>query len=308
MKEALASARIEGTQADIEGVLYSERSPTTASEAVEIVQRQLPAIEAGLKRVADAQPPVFSVLQAVHNVLLEPSSARLEGLRKDPVWLGSPTDRPETASFVPPVGPALGEAILAWDEFVLDPPELPVLVRAALLHYQLLTIHPFVDGNGRLARMMTLLFLVHEKRLTVPLLYLSPYFEARRREYYDRLQAVREKGEVQEWLQFFLTAVEAQASDGVQRAQRLIALRESYRQELAAARNRSAAVVDLMFENPVVTSAIVRDRLEISTQGALNLIRSLEERGWLTQAGTAGRGAATIWLAKEIFDATFESL
>lgn len=307
-KEALASARIEGTQADIEGVLQAERGPIAGNAAVELVTRHLPALEQGLEFVRSGQPPTFKVLREVHRVLLDPQSTRVTGLRIDPVWLGSPTDRPESATFVPPVGEALRRGLEDWDRFVEDPPPLPGLIRAALLHYQLLTVHPFVDGNGRVGRMMVLLFLVADGRLTVPLLYLSPYFEGRRREYYDRLQAVREKGEIQEWLQFFLTAVEAQASDGVRRAGRLLALREKYRLELMTARNRSVGVVDLMFENPVVTTATVRERLKTSTQGALNLIRSLEDRGWLAQIGTAGRGAATIWMAREVYEAMFEEL
>ena len=307
-KEALASARIEGTQAEIEGLLQAERGPEVADAATAAVTRHLPALDRGLDLVRSGQPPTFKVLREVHRVLLDPKSKRLTGLRIDPVWLGSPTDRPASATFVPPVGTALKRGLKDWDQFIEDPPPLPGLIRAALLHYQLLTVHPFVDGNGRVGRMMVLLFLVAEGRLTVPLLYLSPYFEHRRREYYDRLQAVRERGEIQEWLQFFLTAIETQSADGVRRARQLLELRESYRLELMTARNRSLAVVDLMFENPILTTATVRDRLDISTQGALNLIRSLSERGWLTQLRTAGRGAATIWMAEEIYGAMFEEL
>lgn len=307
-KEALASARIEGTQADLEGLLQADRGPGPADAALEVVNRHLPAVEKGMEVVEDGKPPTFKVLRDVHRVLLEPQSERVTGERVDPVWLGSPTDRPHNATFVPPVGRALRRGIEDWDDFVESPPPLPTLIRAALLHYQFLTVHPFVDGNGRVARIMVLLFLVSEGRLTVPLLYLSPYFEARRREYYDRLQAVREHGEIQEWLQFFLTAVEAQATDGVRRARRLLDLRERYRLELMTARNRSGAVVDLMFENPIITTATVRDRLEISTQGALNLIRSLEDRGWLDQIGSAGRGAATLWMASEIYGAMVEEV
>lgn len=307
-KEALASAQIEGTQADIEGLLQADRGPVAADAAVEIVTRHIPALEQGLDLVRPGKPPTFKVLREVHRVLLEPQIKRVTGRGSDPVWVGSPTDRPESATFVPPVGDALERGLQDWDEFVENPPPLPGLIRAALLHYQLLTVHPFVDGNGRVGRMMVLLFLVADGRLTVPLLYLSPYFEVRRREYYDRLQAVRERGEIQEWIQFFLTAVEAQASDGLRRARRLLELRETYRLQLMTARNRSLAVVDLMFENPLLTTATVRERLETSTQGALNLIRSLEERGWLAQVGTAGRGAATIWMAQEIYEAMFEEL
>jgi Fic family protein len=149
--------------------------------------------------------------------------------------------------------------------------------------------------------MLILLFLRHEKKLSVPLLYVSPYFEARRREYFDRLQAVREKGEIQEWLQFFLTAIAVQAEDGVVRARELLDLRERYRTELSSSRSRAIEVVETLFTNPIITTSLIKRNLGITTQGALNLIRSLEGRGWLVPAGTFGRGAATQWLASEVF-------
>ena len=170
------------------------------------------------------------------------------------------------------------------------------------MHYQFLTVHPFLDGNGRAGRLLVLLFLAAESRLPVPLLYLSPFFEARRREYYDRLQAVRERGELQAWIQFFLTAVEAQANDGVDRAARLLDLRERYRTELAGSRNRASEVVELLFENPVITAAIVRDALQVSNQGALNLIRSLQARNWLVRLANVGRGGARMWLAVDVYN------
>lgn len=306
-KEALASARIEGTQADLEGVFQAARRGSDRDPEVLTVQNYRRALEMGLDRVARERALSLDIVKEVHAVLLaEPRAAG--SVRTRPVWLGSPTDRLETAVFVPPIGSALTGALQDWEDYLLNPPLLPPLIRAALLHYQFLTIHPFLDGNGRTGRLLVLLFLAAEGRLPVPLLYISPFFERRRRQYYDRLQAVRENGEIQQWCQFFLGAVEAQANDGVTRARNILNLREQYRAELAGSRNRSSEVVEMLFENPMLTTAVVRDQLVVSTQGALNLIRSLENRHWLRRMGSAGRGGASIWVASSIFDAMARDL
>lgn len=169
------------------------------------------------------------------------------------------------------------------------------------MHYQFETIHPFMDGNGRLGRLLIVVFLVHRERLPAPLLYVSAYLEQHRREYYDRLQAVRERGEIEEWIQFFLTAVNVQASDAVQRAEELFDLRESYRLALAGSRSRASEVVDLLFENPFTTAQSVARRLDITAQGARNLLHSLEKEGWVEPLGIFGRGGRTYWVATTIF-------
>lgn len=299
-KEALASARIEGTQADLGDVFQAARRGAGRDSDVLTVQNYLRALELGLEQVNEDGALNLTTLLKVHEVLTADEHGA--GVRQRPVWLGSPTDRPETAVFVPPVGHSLTRSLEDWQAYLDSPPPVPPLVRAALLHYQFLTIHPFLDGNGRTGRLMVLLFLAAEGRLPVPLLYISPFFERRRREYYDRLQAVRERGAIQAWCQFFLYAIEAQANDGVARARSILELRERYRSSLAGSRNRSPEVVEMLFENPVLSSTVVREQLEVTTQGALNLIRSLEARGWLTQIGTSGRGGAVWWMAPEIFD------
>ncbi|MBN6036029.1 Fic family protein [Amycolatopsis sp. 195334CR] len=304
VREALASARIEGTQASLTDVFQAEasRTPTRERDIAE-VSAHVDALERGFE-IASEQLSV-KVLCEVHRILMEPDRATKPGesIRSDPVWLGSPTQRPETAIFVPPVGDALNRALADWEDYLENPPRVPALIRAALLHYQFLTIHPFVDGNGRTGRMLVLLFLRQQEILSVPLLYVSPYFANRRREYYDRLQAVRERGEIQQWLQFFLTAVAAQADDGVLRSRELLGLRERYRAELAGTRSRAIEVVETLFMNPIVTSSLIRKQLGVTNQGALNLIRSLASRGWLTELGVHGKGGGTLWLANEVFAA-----
>src|SRR5437588_5337539 len=164
------------------------------------------------------------------------------------------------AVFVPPPVPEMLEALDAFEKYLYAEAHLPPLVQLALVHYQFETIHPFLDGNGRLGRLLAVFYLVQQQVLPQPLLYLSAYFETHRREYYERLQAVRERGEIQEWLQFFLTAVAVQAEDAVARAEHLHDLREKYRSALAGSRSRAVEVVDLLFVNPFVTVRRVAKR------------------------------------------------
>ena len=306
MKEALASSRIEGTQADLQSAFQEEAKPSSSQarrfDDREVV-RYLTALREGLRTIEACGGLNLNVVFEAHARLMGNKHREAGLVRDQPVWLGSPTNRPETAEFVPPIGPAIEVALRDWTEYVTNPPPLPPLVRAALLHYQFLTIHPFVDGNGRAGRLLVLLFLTAERRLPVPLLYLSPYFEYHRRQYYDRLQAVRERGELQQWLQFFCTAVEMQANDGVQRAKTLLALRERYRTELTRSRSRADEVVELLFRNPVVHAPLVKNHLKISNQGALNLLQGLQRRGWVDEYARSGRGGTKLWIAREIFDA-----
>jgi Fic family protein len=148
--------------------------------------------------------------------------------------------------------------------------------------------------------MLIQMVLEEERALSAPLLYVSAYFARNRRQYYDRLQAVRQQGEIDQWLQFFLTAVAVQADDGVKRARGLLDLREQYRQELSGNRSRASEVVDLLFVNPVISSTHVQHQLDVSNQGALNLLRSLARRGWLEPLGAHGRGGRNFWYAPEV--------
>lgn len=305
-REALASSRIEGTQASLAEVLRAganEDLPAPTEDVAE-VERYIAATYRGLHLI-ESLPITQRLVLDVHRVLLagvRGESKRPGELRHGPVWIGSPTDSPETAVFVPPPAPELPRHLQDWERFVNEPGRMPVLVRCALMHYQFETIHPFLDGNGRIGRLLIGLLLRQERRLTTPLLYLSGYLESHRQEYYERLQAVRERGEVQQWLQFFLTAVRRQATDGVERAGRLVRLRESYLAESARSRSRIGELVRLLFANPFVTVRRVEHALTMTNQGARNLVREAHERGWLDVIDTSGRGGRTYWLATEVLD------
>jgi Fic family protein len=304
-REAVASSRIEGTEASLSEVLRAEVSEAgTSSEDIAEVERYVAATRAGLDSISRL-PLSQRLVKQIHAVLLDGvrGQERQPGeFRRSPVWVGSPTDSPDTAVFVPPMPEEISDLISDWERFVNEPSGLPILIRCALMHYQFETIHPFLDGNGRIGRLLVGLMLIDQGRLSTPLLYLSGYLEARRQDYYDRLQGVRERGEIQEWLQFFLAAVRHQAEDSVNRAGRLVALRERLLIEAVRARSNLTGLIDLLFRNPFVTVTRVEKALGLTNQGARNLIKEAERRGWVTAVGTFGRGGKRFWYAKEIFD------
>ena len=302
-REAVASSRIEGTQASLSDVLQAEAIGSTPTEDIAEVERYIAATRLGYELVKTL-PISQRLIFQLHETLLEGvrGEEKLPGeLRRSPVWVGSPTDSPDTATYVPPLPAELPELLTDWEVFVNSPGGLPSLIRCGLMHYQFETIHPFLDGNGRIGRLLINLMLVEEGRLTTPLLYMSGYLEAHRQEYYDRLQNVRERGQIQEWLQFFLTAVRRSADDAVARAGKLVSLRESYLEEASRTRSNLPGLVDLLFKNPYLNVGRVERALDITNQGARNLIRDAARRGWVTEIGTIGRGGRMYWVAHEIY-------
>ena len=305
-REAVASSRIEGTEASLSDVFKAEASDESdGNDDVQEVVNYQRALYQGIRLLGDL-PISGRLILEVHKVLLSGvrGQEKLPGeFRRTPVWIGSPTDSPDTAAFVPPLPELVGDALADWEKFVNETDELPVLVVCALMHYQFETIHPFLDGNGRIGRLLIMLLLIERKVLELPLLYISAYMEENRREYYDRLQAVRERGEIQEWLQFFFTAVHKQASDAEARAGNLVDLREDYRERLQGRKSRAIEVAELLFSNPFVTVKRVENALKVTNQGARNLIDSLERIDILRKVGSSGRGGRVYWIADDVYQA-----
>ncbi|MEU6137772.1 Fic family protein [Nocardioides sp. NPDC047086] len=310
-QEAVASSRIEGTQTSLEEVLQDEVSgQATRSEDVAEVKAYLAATRQGFELIR-SWPLSQRLVLELHKTLLTGvrGQERHPGeFRRTPVWVGSPTDNPTTAAYVPPLPSDLPELIADWEAYVNVPDLSPTLVRCALMHYQFETIHPFLDGNGRIGRLLINLMLMEEGRMTTPLLYLSGYIEAHRQTYYQRLQSVRERGEMQEWLQFFLTAVRRSAEDATTRSERLVALRERYLDEAATSRANLSGLVTLLFANPYLTVRRVQDATGLTNQGARNLIQDAERRGWVEAAGRSGRGGRHYWIARAVMGVIEEPL
>jgi Fic family protein len=304
-REAVASSRIEGTQASLSDVLQAEASGVPApNEDVAEVERYIRATQEGYELVKTL-PITQRLILDLHRILLTGvrGAERQPGeIRRTPVWVGSPTDSPDTAVYVPPLPTDLPDLLQDWEIFVNTPDQLPTLIRCGLMHYQFETIHPFLDGNGRIGRLLINLMLMEEGRLPTPLLYLSGYLETHRQEYYTRLQEVREQARIQEWLQFFLTAVKRSADDAVARAERLVSLREEYLAEATKTRSNLPSLVDLMFTNPFLTVVRVERQIGITNQGARNLIKEAARRGWVREVGTIGRGGRMYWVAQDLYN------
>lgn len=302
-REAVASSRIEGTQASVTEVFDAAVTGASARADVQEVRNYIDALRHGLKLLDDGFPISLRLIREMHEILLSGvrGHERTPGdFRQTQNWISSPDNQPRTARFVPPTVDTMWHALDDWEKYLHDEdPKLPLLIRCALMHYQFETIHPFLDGNGRIGRLFIILYLVDRGRLPTPLLYISSYFDQRKLEYYDRLQFVRERGEINEWLDFFLVGIAGQAADAVSRAEELSDLREKYRLILQGSRSRAIEVADLLFANPIMTVRAVQNHLGVSQPGATNLLRTLTTEGIVREVGE-GPGTRHRWFADEV--------
>lgn len=251
-KEALLSSQIEGTQSSLSDLLLFEldEAPGVPIDDVEEVSNYIAALNHGLKRLReDGFPLSLRLIREMHALLLQGGrgASKTPGeFRKGQVWIGGAS--PARAHFVPPPPDALDAALAAFERFLHAPAsDASPLIKAALAHVQFETIHPFSDGNGRLGRLLIALILCHEGVLREPSLYLSLYFKQRRADYYDRLNAVRVRGDWEGWLGFFLDGVADTAQQAVDTAQRLLALLARDRARIGTLGTR-AGNVGLVFE------------------------------------------------------------
>jgi Fic family protein len=306
--EAVLSSRIEGTKTDVRQLLRYEAGqqppPDEADDARE-VRNYVVAMEHGLQRVRGGFPVWVRLLREMHGLLL--SGVRGEHrrpgeLRNRPVWIGGNTLT--DAVFVPPPPQEMSVALTDLERF-LHEHHLPLLVQLAFAHYQFEVIHPFLDGNGRIGRLLIPLMLVLRGALPEPLLYLSAYFEQRRSEYYDHLLLTSQRGDLQPWLTFFLHGVRRQARDAEERTVRLVELQHQMRNELLD-EGRPNSVVRLaehLFSTPILTAASAESLVGVTRPTAHAAIDALVERGDLHEV--TGRERGRIYEAPRIFDAVY---
>src|SRR5574337_1016787 len=222
-REAVLSSRIEGTRATLSDLLMEEVGARAANgdpDDVREVRNYVTALEYGLERL-ESLPLSLRLVRELHEHLMRGvrgERATPGEFRRSQNWIGPPGSTPETAPYVPPPPREMQEGLWAWEKFLHERNQLPELIQCALIHEQFEAIHPFLDGNGRVGRLLIPLFLIERGRLSQPLLYLSAYIKAHRHEYYDRLQTVRTDGDWNGWLLFFLAAVTETAQQGVQQA------------------------------------------------------------------------------------------
>ena len=306
--EAVLSSRIEGTKTDVPQLLRLEAGqtppPTEADDAHEVVN-YVTAMEHGLERVREGFPLSMRLLCEIHERLLTGVRGyhrRPGELRTSPNWIGGANL--DNAVFVPPPPEALGEALTDW-EFFLHEQSMPLLVQLALAHYQFEVIHPFLDGNGRVGRLMIPLMLVLRGVLTQPLLYLSAFFEQHRDEYHDLLLRTSQNGDLLPWIRFFLEGVRRQARDAEALTVRLVELQQRLRKELLDEKRPVSVIrlVEHLFTFPLVTAPRVAQLLGVSKQTAYAVIDTLVERGDLVEVTNRKRNR--IHMAPRIFEAVY---
>jgi Fic family protein len=285
-REAVLSSQIEGTQSTLEDLLAAELEPRPPwrdlPQDVDEVVRYVHAMNYGLARLSDL-PLSLRLITEIHRELLTGvrGSHRLPGeFRRSQNWIGPENATLAEATFVPPPVHEMKQALADFERFLHDQ-ELPALAHAALAHAHFETIHPFLDGNGRVGRLLITFLLVHRGVLHRPLLYLSVYLRRHRAEYYDRLMAIRNSGDWESWLRFFLTGVAQTAEEATATARAILSLREEHRrvvQEHTRGVN-SLRLLDFLFERPLVHVNLVKDKLGVTFVTASKLVDQLAGLG-----------------------------
>jgi len=280
-REAVLSSRIEGTEASATDLALFEAagSPSSDQSDVREVSNYVIALNYGLERLDDL-PLSLRFLREVHAKLMADvrGGDRAPGeFRHVQNWIGPAGSRIDNATYVPPPVQEMHTALDRFERYLHERSPMPVLLRAALIHYHFEAIHPFLDGNGRVGRLL-IAFLLHvEKVLDEPLLYLSAFFERHRREYYRRLVEVTMNGAWNEWIDFFLRGVAEQANDAVRRTRELLDLSEGYRRQIAPARNAGvlSSLIDRLFAVPATTISSVAENLKMSYPAAKKNVQKL---------------------------------
>ncbi len=296
-KEAVLSSQIEGTQSSLSDLLQfeSSRAPGAPIDDVLEVSRYVHAVQYAAGQLADPRglPLCNRLLRGAHGVLLKDTRGgdKLLGeFRRSQNWLGG--TRPGNARFVPPPPEQAATAMSDLERFVdARDDAFPALVRAGLAHVQFETIHPFLDGNGRIGRMLIILMLIDRGLLSSPVLYLSLHFKEHRERYYDLLDLVRQSGDWEEWLEFFLEGVAAVATSARETARRLLQLASNDRERVAAAGvrpNSALRVHEALTERIVVNAAQVVERTGLSAPTARTCLQRLCDLGIATEV-TGGR-------------------
>ncbi len=300
-KEALMSSQMEGTQATLEDVL----DPTidkNANQDVSDVVNYIKATEYALERL-NSLPLCNRLIRETHEVLME----NVRGQDKNPGefkrsqnWIGPKGSTLKNARYIPPNPTDTLECMSGLEKYINDDDSLDVLIRAALIHYQFETIHPFLDGNGRVGRLLITLFLMEKKALSSPALYISYFLKANRIEYYDRMTEVRNKGNYEQWIKFFLRAVAESAKDAIETINALHKLHEdniAKIQTLGRARINAEKLFEYIEQNPIIETRKTAEALGLSYNTVSTAIKNLSALSILEESEAGARSKTFAYTA-----------
>jgi len=307
-REAVLSSRIEGTRATLAELYTYESAQLTFLEPdsdVREVHNYVAALDYGMERLKTL-PISLRLMRELHEKLIQGvrgGNLTPGEFRRTQNWIGPAGSTIMTATYVPPPVDEMNQALSDLEKFIHTETDVPALARAAMIHYQFEAIHPFLDGNGRVGRLLMALLLAEWNILSQPLLNLSAYFERYRQEYYDHLLAVSQRGDWEAWLRFFLRGVSAQSRDSITRMERLGSIRSSYQPLVEAEKNseRMAAAVDFLFGRPIFNAKQLAEGLNMPFKTSRQYIEKLVQAGILREI--TGYARNQIYRADEIFNA-----
>jgi Fic family protein len=287
-KEALLSSQIEGTQASLQGVLEFEADLTPKGEKVddikEVVNYQK-AMDYGINRLKEF-PMSIRLIKEIHKILLTETRGHEKTpgeFRDSQNWIGPKGSTIETATYIPPPKSEIIGLMGDLEKYLYADDKIPPLEKIAMIHYQFETIHPFLDGNGRIGRLLITFYLLWKKILASPVLYLSYFFKKNRQEYYDRLNNAREKDDIEGWLKFFLKGIIEVCKDAASTAKEIINLKESLIEKYSTISVHAVKLINHLFHYPFVNSRKIAQHLKVSKQTALILIKEFEKEGVLKE-------------------------
>jgi Fic family protein len=299
-KEAVLSSQIEGTQSSLNDVLDAEanimdaRRPNDVAEVINYID----ALKFGLEKLNEL-PVSTRLIKLIHEKLMDGVRGQEKSpgeIRQTQNWIGPEGCTLNTATFVPPPPHELNDALSRLEQFIHDESEIPLLIKIGLIHAQFETIHPFLDGNGRVGRLLITFLLCQAEILVAPVLYISHYFKSHRSEYYEKLQAIRDNGEWEEWIKFFLTGIHTVSNEATETARDIVTLREEHRQILATNFGRGTAnaikLLEQLYRTPVVDVGVVANFLDMTHAGANQLVAKFEEAGILHEVTGQSRNRA----------------
>ena len=287
-KEALMSSQIEGTQATLEDILDPILDENTNRDVADVIN-YIKAMEFALKRLQEL-PISNRLIKEIHAVLM----AGVRGKEKRPGefrnsqnWIGGFGSTLKNATYIPPNVEDMARTMSDLEKYINSDDDLDILIRSGLIHYQFEAIHPFLDGNGRIGRLLIVLFLIEKGLLKTPVLYISYFLKKNRIEYYDRLSEVRNKGNYEQWIKFFLQAIMESAEDAIITIDRLVALHNKNVEiigSMGRASKNTLRLLDYIEANPIIEISKTAEALDLAFNTTSDAIKRLEKAGILVQS------------------------